>query len=92
MKRKAGIFLIVSTTFLSSFGGGGAMLAAGSNLIEMEPSVQIQQNHTEQTPSAIAGNSRDDRDDRGGGSDDKNDKNDKENGLQQAGLGNSWGG
>ncbi len=88
MKRKAGIFLIVSTTFLSSFGGGGAMLVAGSNLTEIEPSVQIQQNHTEQPPSAIAGNSRDDRDGRDG-----RDGRDNENGgLHPEGTGNSWGG
>ncbi len=89
MKRKVGIFLIVGTTFLSSFGGGGAMLAAWSNLTEIEPSVQIQQNHTEQTPSAIAGNSW-------GGRDytnkDKDKDKDEDENTQIGTDGNSWGG
>ncbi len=73
MKRKVGIFLIVGTTFLSSF-LGGAMLVTGSNLTEMEPSVQIQQNHTEQPPSAIAGNSWGGREDGRGGRDGRGNK------------------
>ena len=41
MKRKALIFLIAGTTFLSAFGGGALFLTP--------------QNHSEQTPTAIAG-------------------------------------
>ncbi len=91
MKRKVGIFLIVGITFLSTFGGGGAMLVTGPNLTEIEPSVQIQQNHTEQTPSAIARKSRGGR---GGRADNNEDKDeDKDEGeASQLQLGNSWGG
>ena len=57
MKRKAIIFLIAGTTFLSAFGGVASLLATAPDSTEMESRVGIQQNHTEQSPSAIAGNS-----------------------------------
>ena len=57
MKRKALIFLVTGATFLSGLGGVASLLATAPNSTELEPSVQIQQNHTEKAPIAIAGNS-----------------------------------
>ena len=55
MKRKAIIFLIAGTTFLSALGGVASILTTTPNSTEMEQRVQIEQ--SEQAPVAIAGNS-----------------------------------
>ena len=57
MKRKAIIFVIATATFLFAFGGSASLLATALNPTEMGSRVQIQQDHIEKTPMAIAGNS-----------------------------------
>ena len=84
MKRKAITILIAGTTFLSALGGVAVMLATGPNSVEMELRAQIQQNHTEQTPIAIAGNSW-------GGLADDTKPNPPPSGGGTTSDGNSWG-
>jgi hypothetical protein len=85
MKRKTIIYLVAIMTFLSAASGLASLLATTPDSTDVEPSVQIQQNHTEQTPVAIAGNSWGGRP----GSGDDTKKNPPGGGEME---GNSWGG
>ena len=89
MKHKLTIALIAGATFLSTIGGGAALLATSQNSTELEPSVQIQQNHPEKAPDAVAGSPWGGRAD--GSDDEKTDPPPKDGGggTQDGG---SWGG
>ena len=82
MKRKALIFLVAATTFLSAIGGVAALLSTGSNSVEVEPAVRIEQNNAD-TPEMLIASTPEDGDKSSSSVSDKG-------GTTQ--NGNSWGG
>jgi hypothetical protein len=90
MERKLTIALIAGVTFISAIGGGASLLATAPNSTELEPSVRIQQNHTEKAPIAIAGGSWGGKTD--GSDDEKTDPPPPKDGDGDPLDGGSWGG
>ena len=92
MKRSLITFIFILFYFISVSTGLASFLTTEPSSVELEPGAQIQQNHTEKLPIAIAGGSwggiRD-------GSDDDEQKNPPPKKPDQGGVrpnGGSWGG